>query len=342
MSAAGTARDRASRRAVGEPDHASAGVQADDGCSGHRAGRRRGESGAREAILQAARDEFAAHGFDKATIRGIASCAGVDPALVLHYFGSKNELFGDAISIPVEPAEVFRRSSAAGRDDIGALLVEAFLDTWEAEENRQRLIALLRSAMTNDTALAHVREYLGCRIFGPIIRELNLPDGELRATLVGSQLIGLAMMRYVSRMEPLASASRDDLVAAIAPGIQRYLTGDLSAGRPDDAGGGGGPAPTVAVPAAGTPPAPRGSGRAEQPPRAATRRAKYSRAPEGAPGAQPTAWHPDDPPRPGTRRAAPRRQRAPARDAAERGTRRARRGVVRDRRAAIPPGRGTG
>ncbi len=221
--------DPASDRDAGKPEHEVAGVQTDEG-AGRRAGRRRGESGAREAILQAARDEFAALGFDRATIRGIASRAEVDPALVLHYFGSKDELFGDAISIPVEPAEILRRAAASGQGDSGAILVGAFLDTWEAEENRQRLIALLRSAMTNDTALAQVREYLGRRIFGPIIRELGLADGELRATLVGSQLIGLAMMRYVSRMEPLASATRDDLVAAVGPGIQRYLTGDLGGG----------------------------------------------------------------------------------------------------------------
>lgn len=259
MTVGGAAPDPASGPGAGETDHEAAGVQADAECGGRRAGRRRGESGAREAILQAARDEFAAHGFDRATIRGIASRAGVDPALVLHYFGSKDDLFGDAISIPVEPAEILRRSAAAGLGDSGAILVGAFLDTWEAEENRQRLIALLRSAMTNDTALARVREYLGRRIFGPIVRELGLADGELRATLVGSQLIGLAMMRYVSRMEPLASASRDDLVAAVGPGIQRYLTGDLGGGLGGDSGAAGAasrPAADGRGPAASGPGAP--------------------------------------------------------------------------------------
>ena len=86
--------------------------------------------------------------------------------------------------------------------------------------------------MTNDVALARVRDYLGRRIFGPVTRELALPDGELRATLVGSQLIGLAMLRYVTGSEPLASASQDDLVEAIGPGVQRYLTGDLGAAAP--------------------------------------------------------------------------------------------------------------
>lgn len=189
-----------------------------------RPGQRAGAAETREQILAAARDEFAARGFDRATIRGIAAVAGVDPALVMHYFGSKAELFGDAIHIPVEPAAILRRSAAAGVGGIGAAVVGSFLDTWEDEENRPRLVALLRSAMTNDTALAAVREYLDRRIFGPLTRELDLPDAELRATLVGSQLIGLAIMRYVAGIEPLASVPRDDIVAAVGPNIQRYLT----------------------------------------------------------------------------------------------------------------------
>lgn len=195
-----------------------------------RRGRRPGAGDTRQAILDAAREEFAARGFDRATIRGIAAAAGVDPALVLHYFGCKAQLFGDAISFPLEPAEILRRSAAAGADTIGATLVRSYLDSWDEQENRPRLVALLRSAMTNDAALEQVRGYLDRKVFGPVTQELALPDGELRATLVGSQLIGLAMMRYVTRIEPLASASKDDLVAAVGPSIQRYLTGTLSLG----------------------------------------------------------------------------------------------------------------
>ena len=193
----------------------------------HRGHQRPGPAVTRERILEAARDEFAAHGFDRATIRGIASFAGVDPALVLHYFGSKAELFGDAISIPVEPAEVLRRSAAAGPEGIGTTVVATFLAGWEDAHYGPRMVALVRSAMTSDKALERVRDYLGRRIFGPITRELGVADGELRATLVGSQLLGLAMMRYVMAVEPVASAPRSALVAAIGPTVQRYLTGDL-------------------------------------------------------------------------------------------------------------------
>jgi AcrR family transcriptional regulator len=190
--------------------------------------RRPGVTVTRAAILDAARDEFATHGYDRATVRGIAAVAGVDPALVLHYFGSKAGLFDEAIDFPMEPAEVLRSSAAADVEGIGATVVRSFLEGWEEGENRRRLVALLRSAMTNDAALAHVREYLGRRVFGPVTRELAVVDGDLRATLVGSQLVGLAILRYVACIEPLASASRDDLVAAVGPSVQRYITGELA------------------------------------------------------------------------------------------------------------------
>jgi len=201
--------------------------------AGRRAGRRPGESGTREAILAAARGAFAELGYDRATIRGIAAAAEVDPALVLHYFTSKERLFGAALEIPVEPGVVLGRLVAGGpaqADPIGETIVRVFLDAWEPPESRQPLVAMVRSAMTNEVALGMVREYLDRRVFGPITEALGVADGELRATLVGSQFIGLAMMRYVTCIEPIASASVEQLVAAIGPTVQRYLTGDLQRG----------------------------------------------------------------------------------------------------------------
>ena len=200
------------------------------GRGGGRPGRRPGDSRTRGDILTAARDEFAERGFDRATIRGIAAAAGVDPALVLHYFGSKEQLFGDALQIPVEPGQVLRRVMDQRIDDMGPTMVRTFLEAWEPEESRSPLEAMVRSAMTNETAMTLVREYLGRRVFGPITQALGTPDAELRATLMGSQFIGLAMMRYIARIEPLASASVDELVAAVGPTMQRYLTGDLGPG----------------------------------------------------------------------------------------------------------------
>jgi Tetracyclin repressor-like, C-terminal domain len=105
--------------------------------------------------------------------------------------------------------------------------VRAFLATWEPPDNRQRLLAMVRSPMIHEAALGMVREYLGRRVFGPLTLVLGLPDAELRANLVGSQFIGLAMMRYITCIEPIASAPVEQLVAAIGPTVQRYLTGEI-------------------------------------------------------------------------------------------------------------------
>jgi len=190
-------------------------------------GRRPGESGTREAILDAARAAFAETGYDRATIRGIAAEAGVDPALVIHYFVSKEGLFEAALELPVRPADVFARGAAAGPDQLGATVVRTFLEAWEPPESRVRLQAMLRSAMTNETAMGMIRDLLVREVFGPITQTLGVPDAQLRATLVGSQFIGLAIMRFVGRVEPLASASIDELVAAVGPTVQRYLTGEI-------------------------------------------------------------------------------------------------------------------
>ena len=194
-------------------------------------GRRPGESCTRETILDAARAAFAEAGYDRATIRGIAAAAEVDPALVLHYFGSKEGLFEAALELPIRPSDIFARGAAAGPDQLGPTIVRTFLEAWEPPETRMRLMAMLRSAMTNDTAMAMVRDLLVREVFGPITQALGVPDAQLRATLVGSQLIGLAIMRFIGRLEPLASATVDELVAAVGPTVQRYLTGDI---RMDD------------------------------------------------------------------------------------------------------------
>jgi len=192
-----------------------------------RGGRRPGESGTREAILAAARGAFAELGYDRATMRGIAADAEVDPALVIHFFGGKEALFEAALELPVRPAEIFARGAAAGPDRLGATVVRTFLEAWEPPETRVRLMAMLRSALTNDAAMGMIRDLLVREVFGPITRALGVPDAQLRATLVGSQFVGLAIMRYIARLEPLASASVDELVAAVGPTVQRYLTGEI-------------------------------------------------------------------------------------------------------------------
>ena len=192
-----------------------------------RTGRRAGDSGTREAILEAARRQFADHGFDGATIRGIAADAGVDPALVHHFYGTKEKLFVVAMRFPVVPSEVLPRVLAGAPDRIGEAAVRAVLAIWEARETRAQALALLRSAVTNERAATMLREFVTSTILGIIASAVRQEDAEYRASLAASQIVGLGIARYVIGLRPIVAASVDELVAAIGPTIQRYLTGEI-------------------------------------------------------------------------------------------------------------------
>jgi AcrR family transcriptional regulator len=193
-----------------------------------RTGRRPGVSGTREAILDAARRAFAEQGYQRATVRDVAKLAGVDPALVHHYFGTKQDLFVAAVRLPVNPVDQLTAVLAAEPDQVGQRLVETFLSIWDHAAGQSPLLALIRSAVADKDAAAMLREFITEEVLGPIARRLGSPDAQLRATLVGSQLIGLAMARYIIRVEPLASAPAAELAAAVGPTLQRYLTGDVA------------------------------------------------------------------------------------------------------------------
>lgn len=195
-----------------------------------RTGRRPGNPDTREAILAAARELFAERGYDAASIRGIATAAGVDPALVHHYFGTKEQLFIATVQFPVNPEEIFSRATAGGRDEVGERLVRTFVSVWDSPAGTAGA-ALLRSAVSSEWGARMLREFVMRHILRRILAMIDVADesdAPLRATLVGSQLVGLAIARYIIRVEPLASAPRETLVAAIGPTIQRYLTGDLN------------------------------------------------------------------------------------------------------------------
>jgi AcrR family transcriptional regulator len=197
-----------------------------------RTGRRPGVSGTREAILDAARRVFSEQGYQHATIRDVARLAGVDPALVHHYFGTKQELFVAAVRLPVHPVEQLTAVLAAEPDQAGPRIVETFLSIWDHAAGQSPLLALIRSAVTDEQAAAMLREFITEEVLGPIARRLGSPDARLRATLVGSQLIGLAVARYIIRVEPLASAPAAQVAAVVGPTVQRYLTGDVVAPAP--------------------------------------------------------------------------------------------------------------
>ncbi|MDG4756957.1 TetR family transcriptional regulator [Micromonospora sp. WMMD710] len=193
-----------------------------------RTGRRPGNPGTREAILDAARAAFAERGFDAASIRAIAAAAGVDPALVHHYFGSKDQLFLTAMNFPVDPGQLVPRVLAGDRDGVGERMVRIFLGVWDSPAGSAG-VALLRSAVSNEWTARLLREFITTQVLRRVLEQLDVAPAELplRGSLVATQMIGLAMMRHVIRLEPVASADPEALAAAIGPTIQRYLTGPL-------------------------------------------------------------------------------------------------------------------
>jgi AcrR family transcriptional regulator len=217
-----------------------------------RPGRRTGDSGTREAILGAARKRFGDHGYTGATIRAIAADAGVDPALVHHFFGTKEGLFAAAMRLPLVPGELIDAALAPGARppgrSLGEHLMRMALSAWDVSEIRDTFLGLLRSAMTSEQATTMLREFIADSILGRLA-EVAGPRGaasagdpgspagaegaegaegaDYRAALVASQVLGLALTRYVLRLEPLAAASQDELAVAIGPTLERYLTGTV-------------------------------------------------------------------------------------------------------------------
>jgi AcrR family transcriptional regulator len=194
---------------------------------GTRTGRRPGVSGTRDAIAAAAQRRFAEVGYERATIRAIAEDAGVDPALVLHFFGSKQRLFLSVMALPFDPEEVMAEILAGGRSEAGVRLAGFAVQTLENARSRRVLTGILRAAASEPQAARIVREQFAERIVGAITEGLGVADARLRASLISSQMVGLIMARYVIRVEPLASLGPEELIAALAPNLQRYLTGQL-------------------------------------------------------------------------------------------------------------------
>jgi AcrR family transcriptional regulator len=187
-----------------------------------RAGRRPGTSRTREAIADAARRLFAERGYDRASIRAIADQAGVDQALVSHFFGSKQQLFVAVTDLPFEPELVLPQLIAGDRRTLGTRLARFVVATLESEQGRSRITGLLRAAASEPEAARMLRELVTQRI-RPLIEALGVDDAPFRATLVGSQVIGLTMARYVVQVEPLASADPEAIVTALGPTLHRYL-----------------------------------------------------------------------------------------------------------------------
>lgn len=183
-------------------------------------------AGTRDRILVAAREEFSERGYEKTSVRGIAKAAGVDSALVHHYFGTKEQVFAAAIEVVFAPALNASDTVAEGPlDGVGERLTRFIFGVWENPTTRTPLLAIVRSAVNNETAAAIFRRLIASQLLRRIAAQVDLPDAELRAELAAAQLVGTAMLRYVIKVEPLASADPEQIIARLAPVVQGHLTG---------------------------------------------------------------------------------------------------------------------
>jgi AcrR family transcriptional regulator len=196
-----------------------------------RLGRRPGASTTRQDILAAARESFAAHGFDGTSVRGVAASAGVDPALVRRFFGSKEDLLIAALTATMSPGQRLQDTLAHPVQNLGEHLVDYFLTVWDEDPNQTVMLGMLRSACTNERAAELLRGFIAGQVLTTLQQVLDPREAQPRAALIASQLVGLAIVRYLIQIEPLASASADELKTLIGPTLQRYLTGDLQ--RPE-------------------------------------------------------------------------------------------------------------
>ncbi|MET7460318.1 TetR family transcriptional regulator [Nonomuraea sp. NPDC005501] len=185
-------------------------------------GRRPGSADTRGEILAAARRVFAEKGFDKATVRGIAREAEVDPALVHHYFDTKEGMFAAAMRLPLTPEQVLPSLLEGPREEIGERLVRLILTVTATPETREPLIAIIRSAMTHEHAVTMFREFVTNALLFKVADTLGVPH--LRIEAAFAQMFGVLMARYVLKLEPMAGADPEELVELLAPTIQRYFT----------------------------------------------------------------------------------------------------------------------
>lgn len=192
-------------------------------------GRRPGAPDTRAQVLDAARTSFAERGFRATTIRAVAASAGVDPALVHHYFGTKDNLFLAALEMPVDPRELLAPVVQMGPDGAGERLLRTFLSVWDDPEIQVQLLAVVRSVLNEDGGQLLKEGFIPV-VVGPVVGRLVSDQPEVRVPLVVSQVIGLIVARYVLALPPMATMPTEDVVARIGPVLQHYLTGDLSPG----------------------------------------------------------------------------------------------------------------
>ena len=200
-------------------------VPSESPTTGKRRGRRSGGEDTRAALLTAARAVFAEQGYQGATVRAIAARAGVDAAMVNHWFGGKQGLFAAIVDLPFDPNQMIDYVLAGDRDTLAERLIRTFVPIWDSHEGA--FAALMLSVASQEVAARMMGEFLTTTVFGRVAEVIGVDRPDVRAGLCGSQVLGLGLVRYVLKLQPLASADVDTLVAMVAPNLQRYLTGDL-------------------------------------------------------------------------------------------------------------------
>ena len=189
-------------------------------------GRRPGAPDTRAEVLAAARTSFGELGFRGTTIRSVAAAAGVDPALVHHYFGTKDDLFLAALQMPVDPRELLAPVVAQGPDGAGERLLRIFLSVWDDPDTQVQLLAVVRSALDADGTTLLKDGFIPV-VVGPVLTQLVKDRPEVRIPLVASQVVGLIVARYVIAFPAMAQMPAEDVVARMGPVLQHYLTGDV-------------------------------------------------------------------------------------------------------------------
>lgn len=190
-------------------------------------GRRPGSSTTRTDILAAARELFGEHGYERTSMRAVGRRAQVDPALIVHYFGSKDGLLREALTLPLDPAAVLSEALAGvPADRVGQELVRRVIQVWDTPEMTPLLLSLLRTAVSHDLAMTYLRDMLQRTVIAAVSSLVGEDDAQRRAELVAAQMWGLAVTRYLLRLPALVAMTPDDLARAVGPSVQQYLTGE--------------------------------------------------------------------------------------------------------------------
>lgn len=183
-----------------------------------------GKDDVREAVLDAAKVAFRSRGYMRTTMKGVAAAAGVAPEVVTNYYNSKDKLFDAVVRLPFDPIGSIPALVAPGVDGLGERLTRVTLDTFKDPEAREDLLALAKAGVSSGKAVAGMRSMIEAGIVDRLAGVIGVPDARLRANLITSYLLGIAVSRYIVRMEPLASLSDDDVVKLVSPTVQGWLT----------------------------------------------------------------------------------------------------------------------